>query len=116
MTIDLLNVQMKTVMRYISNKDGCNNPRDGFCTVMQILKEQQLVKKAFTVFVQLRVLFNAMFLFMFTFPHDYNLCRIGDKFLHISKNYPLIKNNSPPEYEQKNRGGLKYTKYDKKEH
>ena len=34
MTIDLLNVQMKTVMRYISNKDGCNNPRDGFCTVM----------------------------------------------------------------------------------
>ena len=57
-----------------------------------------------------------MFLFQFTFPHDYKLCRIGDKCLHISKNYPLIKNITPSQYEQRIVGGLKYTKNDKKEH
>ena len=55
-----------------------------------------------------------MFLFLFTFAHDYKLCRIGDKFLHISKNYPLIKNITPSQYEQRIVGGLKYTKNDKR--
>ena len=55
-----------------------------------------------------------MFLFLFTSAHDYKLCRIGDKFLHISKNYPLIKNITPSQYEQRIVGGLKYTKNDNK--